>query len=163
MAYTSIHTIRATVSAAIAYITRDDKTVNGVYVNSYACRADLSLTVWRTEMPHSTFRACGAENLPLKRKSPQKRLQSVSESLWLFSSNRGCTCCGMLHNSYSDLCGTEIECANRLWSFAKPVNKLFHILADALILEIMHIMSTVQLYELSIFRSIDHCLHTTPP
>ena len=40
MAYTSIHTIRATVSAAIAYITRDDKTVNGVYVNSYACRAD---------------------------------------------------------------------------------------------------------------------------
>jgi len=40
LAYTSIHTIRATVSAAIAYITRDDKTVNGVYVNSYACRAD---------------------------------------------------------------------------------------------------------------------------
>ena len=40
MAYTSIHTIKATVSAAIAYITRDDKTVNGVYVNSYACRAD---------------------------------------------------------------------------------------------------------------------------
>ena len=40
MAYTSIHTIRATVSAAIAYITNGDKTVNGVYVNSYACRAD---------------------------------------------------------------------------------------------------------------------------
>ena len=40
MAYTSIHTIRATVSAAIAYITRDDKTVNGIYVSSYACRAD---------------------------------------------------------------------------------------------------------------------------
>ena len=40
MAYTSIHTIRATVSAAIAYITRDDKTVNSVYVNSYACRSD---------------------------------------------------------------------------------------------------------------------------
>ncbi len=40
MAYTSIHTIRATVSAAIAYITRDDKTVNGIYVNSYACRSD---------------------------------------------------------------------------------------------------------------------------
>lgn len=40
MAYTSIHTIRATVSAAIAYITRDDKTVNGIYVQSYACRAD---------------------------------------------------------------------------------------------------------------------------
>lgn len=42
MAYTSIHTIRTTVSVAIAYITRDDKTVNGVYVNSYACRADSS-------------------------------------------------------------------------------------------------------------------------
>lgn len=40
MAYTSIHTIRATVSAAIDYITNGDKTVNGVYVNSYACRAD---------------------------------------------------------------------------------------------------------------------------
>ena len=40
MAYTSIHTIRATVSAAITYITRSDKTVNGVYVSSYACRAD---------------------------------------------------------------------------------------------------------------------------
>ncbi|MCR5019997.1 MAG: relaxase/mobilization nuclease domain-containing protein [Ruminococcus sp.] len=32
--------VSATVSAAIAYITRDDKTVNGIYVNSYACRAD---------------------------------------------------------------------------------------------------------------------------
>lgn len=40
MAYTSIHTIRTTVSAAIAYITRDDKTIDGLYVNSYACRAD---------------------------------------------------------------------------------------------------------------------------
>ena len=40
MAYTSIHTIRATVSAAIAYITNGDKTVNGIYVNSYACRSD---------------------------------------------------------------------------------------------------------------------------
>ena len=40
MAYTSIHTIRATVSAAIAYITNGDKTIDGLYVNSYACRAD---------------------------------------------------------------------------------------------------------------------------
>lgn len=32
--------IRSTVSAAIAYITNGDKTVNGIYVNSYACRAD---------------------------------------------------------------------------------------------------------------------------
>ena len=40
MAVTSIHSIKATVGAAIAYITDGDKTVNGVYVNSYACRAD---------------------------------------------------------------------------------------------------------------------------
>lgn len=40
MAVTSIHSIKATVSAAIAYITDGDKTVNGVYVSSYACRAD---------------------------------------------------------------------------------------------------------------------------
>ena len=40
MAYTSIHTIRATVSAAIAYITNGDKTIDGLYVSSYACRAD---------------------------------------------------------------------------------------------------------------------------
>ena len=40
MAYTSIHTIRATVSAAIAYITNGDKTIDGLYVNSYACRSD---------------------------------------------------------------------------------------------------------------------------
>jgi len=40
LAYTSIHTIRATVSAAIAYITNGDKTIDGLYVNSYACRAD---------------------------------------------------------------------------------------------------------------------------
>ena len=77
-------------------------------------RADLSLTVWRTEMPHSTVRACGVENWPLKRKSPQKRLQSVSESLRLFSSNRVCADCGMLHNSDYDLCGTENGCAIRL-------------------------------------------------
>ncbi len=40
MAVTSIHPIRATISAAIAYITDGDKTVNGIYVSSYACRAD---------------------------------------------------------------------------------------------------------------------------
>ena len=40
MAVTSIHSIKATVGAAIAYITDGDKTVNGVYVSSYACRAD---------------------------------------------------------------------------------------------------------------------------
>ena len=40
MAYTSIHSIKATDWAALDYITRSDKTVNGLYVQSYACRAD---------------------------------------------------------------------------------------------------------------------------
>ena len=57
--------------------------------------------------------------LPLKRKSPQKRLQSISESLrFVFSSNRVCSDCGMLHNTDYDLCGTERECANRLRSYS---------------------------------------------
>ena len=40
MAYTSIHSIKATDGAALRYITNGDKTVNGLYVQSYACRAD---------------------------------------------------------------------------------------------------------------------------
>ena len=40
MAYTSIHSIKATDWAALDYITRSDKTVNGLYVQTYACRAD---------------------------------------------------------------------------------------------------------------------------
>ena len=40
MAYTSIHSIKATDWEALDYITRSDKTVNGLYVQSYACRAD---------------------------------------------------------------------------------------------------------------------------
>ena len=44
----------------------------------------LNYVIWRTEMPHRAVRACGAENLTDKKTSPQKRLQSVSESLRLF-------------------------------------------------------------------------------
>lgn len=40
MAYTSIHSIKATDWAALDYITRSDKTINGLYVQSYACQAD---------------------------------------------------------------------------------------------------------------------------
>ena len=40
MADTSIHSIKATDGAALRYITNGDKTVNGLYVQSYACRAD---------------------------------------------------------------------------------------------------------------------------
>ena len=39
----------------------------------------------------------------------------VSESLRLFSFNRVCACCDMLHNSDYDLRGTENECAGRPW------------------------------------------------
>lgn len=43
-------------------------------------------------------------------------MQGVSESLRLvFSFNKVCACCGMLHNSDYDLRGTECECTNRLW------------------------------------------------
>lgn len=40
MAYTSIHSIKATDGAALRYITNGDKTVNGLYVQSFACRVD---------------------------------------------------------------------------------------------------------------------------
>jgi len=40
LAYTSIHSIKATDWAAIRYITDGDKTVDGLYVQSYACRTD---------------------------------------------------------------------------------------------------------------------------
>ena len=40
MAVTSIHSIKATYWATIRYITDGDKTVNGLYVQSYACRSD---------------------------------------------------------------------------------------------------------------------------
>ena len=59
--------------------------------------------------------------LTAEKKSPQKRLQSVSESLRLFSSNRVCACCGMLHNSDYDLCGTENGCASRLRFLKQPI------------------------------------------
>ena len=48
--------------------------------------SDFCLTVWRTEMPHRAVQSCGAENFIAEKKSPQKRLQSVSESLQLFVS-----------------------------------------------------------------------------
>ena len=40
MAVTSIHSIKTNLSGAIAYIINGDKTVNGLYVSSYLCRAD---------------------------------------------------------------------------------------------------------------------------
>lgn len=40
MAHTDIHPIRTTLSAAIAYIMKPEKTANGLYVNSYGCSLD---------------------------------------------------------------------------------------------------------------------------
>ena len=40
MAHTDIHPIRTTLSAAIAYIMKPEKTANGLYINSYGCSLD---------------------------------------------------------------------------------------------------------------------------
>lgn len=40
MAHTDIHPIRTTLSAAIEYIMKPEKTANGLYVNSYGCSMD---------------------------------------------------------------------------------------------------------------------------
>jgi hypothetical protein len=40
LAVTSIHSVKATVGSAIRYIVDGDKTVDGLYVQSYACRSD---------------------------------------------------------------------------------------------------------------------------
>ena len=60
--------------------------------------------------------------LTAEKKSPQKRCRVRStktaerfRELAVIRFNRVCACCGMLHNAYSDLCGTENGCASRLW------------------------------------------------
>ena len=45
-----------------------------------------------------------------------------------------------------DLHGTE----NRLWSFVQRLNERLHVLADALILKGIYIVTAVELYELSV-------------
>ncbi len=81
----------------------------------------LDSTLRRTRKPHRAVQSCGAETLLLKRKNPQKRLQSVSKSLRLFVSIRVFVWCGMFHNAEMDLRGTENRCANRLCSCGLPV------------------------------------------
>ena len=70
----------------------------------------LTLTFRRTEVPIAL-----PDLAERKTKSPQKRLQSVFESLWLvFSFNRVCAYCDMLHNTNFELCGMVFKRANRL-------------------------------------------------
>ena len=42
MAYTKIHTIKATVDKAIEYICNPDKTDEQIYVSSYACAPETA-------------------------------------------------------------------------------------------------------------------------
>lgn len=42
-------------------------------------------------------------------------LKAQRERLWLVCAFWVSACCGTLHNSDNDLCGTEIGCANRLY------------------------------------------------
>ena len=72
------------------------------------------MTVWQTEKPHRAVRACGAEKLTAEKKKPSGTLTERFRELAVIRFNRVCACCGMLHNSDYDLCGTEISCASRL-------------------------------------------------
>ena len=53
--------------------------------------------------------------LTAEKKKPSETLTERFQELAVIRFNRVCACCGMLHNAYSDLCGTEIRCASRLW------------------------------------------------
>ena len=72
------------------------------------------MTVSGTGQPHSAVRACGAENLTAEKKKPSETLTERFRELAVIRSIKVCACCGMLHNSDYDLCGTENGCANRL-------------------------------------------------
>ena len=52
--------------------------------------------------------------LTAEKKKPSETLTERFRELAVIRSIRVCACCGMLHNSDYDLCGTECECANRL-------------------------------------------------
>ena len=54
--------------------------------------------------------------LTAEKKKPSETLAERFRELSVICFNRVCACCGMLHNSDYDLCGTENRCAIRLWS-----------------------------------------------
>ena len=60
---TSIHTIRATVSAAIAYITRDDKTIDG-YMSTLMLAEPIAQEQARTSEPSETQEQDAPKSLP---------------------------------------------------------------------------------------------------
>ena len=53
--------------------------------------------------------------LTAEKKKPSETLTERFRELAVIRFNRVYACCGMRHNDYSDLCGTEIRCASRLW------------------------------------------------
>ena len=58
--------------------------------------------------------SCVAENLTAEKKKPSETLTERLRGLAVIRFNRVCACCGMLHNSDYELCGTENVCSNRL-------------------------------------------------
>ena len=52
--------------------------------------------------------------LNAEKKKPSETLTERFRELAIIRSIRVCACCGMLHNSDYDLCGTENGCASRL-------------------------------------------------
>ena len=52
--------------------------------------------------------------LNAEKKKPSETLTERFRELAVIRFNRVCACCGMLHNSDYDLCGTENGCASRL-------------------------------------------------
>ena len=71
-------------------------------------------------------------------------------------------CCGTLHNSDSDLCGTEIGYTDRLRSFVKPLDEFPHSLGYLIGLFGSYHMTAVKLYHLCICKTIGvvaHCVY----
>ena len=64
---------------------------------------------------HNTVEPAERKNLTAEKKKPSETLTERFRELAVIRSIRVCAYCGTLHNSDSDLCGTEIGCANRLW------------------------------------------------
>ena len=52
MAYTKIHTIKATVDKAIEYICNPDKTDEQIYVSSYACAPETAAIDFKYTLDH---------------------------------------------------------------------------------------------------------------
>ena len=85
---------------------RKEMTLNNTLLDEWKCPSELSEPAER-----KTNR--------LKKNRPEKCLcEQISGLCLLFSSKRVCCHCGARHNQNINLCGTESECASRLWLFS---------------------------------------------